>query len=112
MSKRYRNPATGELITLEEVEDEEIASRPAKKAAPSENPETPDAEGDETTEDEESEEDAGKTKSKDKSGFVWTPFDALDEIDGKDVEKIAIGAVLGIGGVLAIKGLCSLFSRD
>ena len=33
MSKRYRNPATGEVITLEEIEDEEIASRPAKKAA-------------------------------------------------------------------------------
>ena len=110
MSKKYRNPATGEIFTLEE-EDEEVASTPAKKAAPSAEPETPAAEEDEPA-DEESEENAGKTKSKDKSGFIWTPFDALDEIDGKDVEKIALGAVIGIGGVLAIKGLCSFFSRD
>ena len=111
MSKKYRNPATGEIFTLEE-EDDEVSGTPAKKAAPSAEPETPDAEEDETAEDDESEEKAGKTKSKDKSGFIWTPFDALDEIDGKDVEKIVLGAALGIGGVLAIKGLCSFLSRD
>ena len=99
-SKKYRNPATGEVFTLEE-EDEEVASTPAKKAAPSAEPETPAAEEDEPAED-----------AKPKAGFSWTPFDALDEIDGKDVEKIALGAVIGIGGVLAIKGLCSFFSRD
>ena len=43
---------------------------------------------------------------------LLAPFDVLDEIDGKDVEKIALGAALGIGGVLAIKGLCSFFDRD
>ena len=100
MSKKYRNPATGEIFTLEEVE-EEVASTPAKKAAPSAEPETPAAEEDETAE-----------EAKPRAGFSWTPFDALDEIDGKDVEKIALGAVIGIGGVLAIKGLCSFFSRD
>ncbi len=100
MSKKYRNPATGEVFTLEE-EDEEVASTPAKKAAPSAEPETPAAEEDEPAE-----------EAKPKADFAWTPFDVLDEIDGKDVEKIALGAALGIGGVLAIKGLCSFFSRD
>ena len=111
MSKRYRNPATGEIITLEEI-DEEVASTSAKKAAPSAKPETPDAESAETTEDAEPGDGAGKAASKDKSVFSWTPFDMLDEVDGKDIEKIALGAALGIGGVLAIKGLCSFFGRD
>ena len=112
MSKRYRNPATGEIITLEEI-DEEVASTSAKKAAPSSaKPETPDAEDDETPEDAEPGDGAGKAASKDKSVFSWTPFDMLDDVDGKDIEKIALGAALGIGGVLAVKGLCSFFSRD
>lgn len=111
MSKKYRNPATGEIFTLEE-EEEEVSSTPAKKAAPSAEPETPAAEEDETAEDNNSEENAGQTKSRDKFGFSWTPFDVLEEIDGKDVEKVVLGAALGIGGVLAIKGLFSFFSRD
>ncbi len=32
--------------------------------------------------------------------------------DGKDVEKVAIGAVLGIGGMLALRGLFSFIARD
>ena len=100
MSKKYRNPATGEIFTLEEVE-EEVSDTPAKKAAPSAEPETPAAEEDEPAE-----------EAKPKADFAWTPFDVLDEIDGKDVEKIALGAAIGIGGVLAIKGLCSFLCRD
>ena len=99
MSKKYRNPATGEVFTLEE-EDEEVASTPAKKAAPSAEPETPAAAEDEPAE-----------EAKPKADFAWTPFDVLDEIDGKDVEKIMLGAALGIGGVLAINGLCSFLRR-
>ena len=106
MSKKYRNPQTGEIFTLEEVEevDEEVSGTPTKKVDSSVNPETPEGA--------EPEKGVGKTPSKNKSGFSWTPFDVLDEIDGKDVEKIALGAALGIGGVLAIKGLCSFFDRD
>ena len=36
----------------------------------------------------------------------------LDEIDGKDVDKVAIGAALGIGGMLALRGLFSFIARD
>jgi len=45
-------------------------------------------------------------------GEFKTPFDFLDKIDGKDVEKVVLGAALGIGGVLAVKGLCSFFGHD
>ena len=74
MKKRFRNPATGETIILEEEDDEKS--------------------GDESC------------------GGFRTPFDILDEIDGKDVEKVVIGAALGFGGMLALRGLFSLIARD
>ena len=89
MKKRFRNPATGEIIELEKVE------------------ETPDGGGKSA-----SEETDESSESDDSSGKFRTPFDFLDEIDGKDVEKVALGAALGIGGVLALRGLFSFIARD
>jgi hypothetical protein len=102
MSKKYRNPKTGEIFILEE-DDEESTSKAAKKAPPSDTPEDSDADGAE-----EPEGDAAKWPF----GEFKTPFDFLDKIDGRDVEKVVLGAALGIGGVLAVKGLCSFFGRD
>lgn len=112
MSKKFRNPKTGEVITLEE-EDEESAPTGPKPAPSSGRPEKPDDGETETTENKEpeSEEDAGENTGKTSFGVFRTPFDFLDEIDGKDVEKIMLGAALGIGGVLAINGLCSFLRR-
>ena len=58
-----------------------------------------------------SEEDTAEETGKTSSGVFRTPFDFLDEIDDKDVEKIMLGAALGIGGVLAINGLYSFLRR-
>jgi len=107
MSKKYRNPKTGEIFILEE-EEEETVHTVAKKAPPSGKPEDTGADGAETAEDNEPEGDAAKWPF----GEFKTPFDFLDKIDGRDVEKVMLGAALGIGGVLAVKGLCSFFSRD
>jgi len=93
MKKRFRNPATGETIILEE-EGEESNPSSARKA--------------ETVENKESE----SAKDEEETGEFRTPFDFLDEIDGKDVEKVAIGAALGIGGMLALRGLFSFIARD
>ena len=105
MSKRHRNPETGESFILE---DEESTPKDAKKAPPSDMPEGADADGAETAADNESEGDSAKWPV----GEFKTPFDFLDKIDGKDVEKVVLGAALGIGGVLVVKGLCSFFDRD
>ncbi len=112
MSKKFRNPKTGEVITLEEEDDEPAPAGP-KPAPSSGRPENPDDEETETTENKEpeSEEDDGEKTEKSSSGVFRTPFDFLDEIDGKDVEKIMLGAALGIGGVLAINGLYSFLRR-
>ena len=107
MSKKFRNPKTGEIFVLEE-EDEESTPKAAKKATPSDKPEDPDADGAETAEDNEPEGDAAKWPF----GEFKTPFDFLDKIDGRDVEKVVLGAALGIGGVLAVKGLCSFLGHD
>ena len=109
MSKKYRNPKTGEIFILEE---EEEASTPtaARKAPPSDKPEDPDADGAETAEDKETEEDI-ENASKWPFGEFKTPFDFLDKIDGRDVEKVVLGAALGVGGVLAINGLYSFLRR-
>lgn len=98
MSKKYRNPLTGEIFTLEEVEevDEEVSGTPTKKVDSSVNPETPEGA--------EPEKGVGKTPSKNKSGFSWTPFDVLDEIDGKDVEKIALVPRLASAACLPSRG--------
>ena len=47
---------------------------------------------------------------------IYDTFDEIEaciayEIDGKDVEKVAMGAVLGIGGMLALRGLFSFIAR-
>ena len=110
MSKKYRNPKTGETFILEEEEEEAVHSV-TKKAPPSDNPEDPGAADAETPEDKEPEEKA-EDAAKWPFGEFKTPFDFLDKIDGRDVEKVMLGAALGIGGVLAIKGLCSFFDRD
>ena len=107
MSKKYRNPKTGETFILEE-EEEEAVHTAAKKAPPSGAPEYSGTDDAETTDDNESEGDSAKWPF----GEFKTPFDFLDKIDGKDVEKVMLGAALGIGGVLAVKGLCSFFGRD
>ena len=107
MSKKYRNPKTGETFILEEEEEETVRSV-AKKAPPSDRPEDPDADEAETAEGNEPEGDASKWPF----GEFKTPFDFLDKIDGRDVEKVMLGAALGIGGVLVVKGLCSFFDRD
>ena len=107
MSKKFRNPKTGEIFILEE-EGEETGPTVAKKAPPSGKPEDPDADGAETAADNEPEGDAAKWPF----GEFKTPFDFLDKIDGRDVEKVVLGAALGIGGVLAVKGLCAFFSHD
>ena len=108
MIRKFRNPATGETIILEE-EGEESAPAGPKPAASSGSREDPSEEKNETAEDQqpESGEDEGE-----KTGEFRTPFDFLDEIDGKDVEKVAIGAALGIGGMLAFRGLFSFIARD
>jgi len=112
MSRKYRNPKTGEIFILEE-EDEESTHAAARKAPPSDKPENPDDEGKETAEDKEPapKEGDGENTGRGPSGEFRTPFDFLDEIDGKDVEKVLLGAALGIGGVLAINGLYSFFRR-
>ena len=110
MKKRFRNPATGETIILEdEGEGEESIPAGPKPAPSSGSSENQDDEKSETAEDKEPEsgEDEGE-----KTGEFRTPFDFLDEIDGKDVEKVAIGAALGIGGMLALRGLFSFIARD
>lgn len=107
MSKKYRNPKTGEIFILEE-EEEEAVQTAAQKAPPSDKPEDPGAGNAETAEDKEPEGDAANWPF----GEFKTPFDFLDKIDGRDVEKVMLGAALGIGGVLAIKGLCSFMDRD
>ena len=108
MIRKFRNPATGETIILEE-EGEESAPAGPKPAASSGSREDTGEEKNETAEDKEPEsgEDEGE-----KAGEFRTPFDFLDEIDGKDVEKVAIGAALGIGGMLALRGLFSFIARD
>ena len=108
MKKRFRNPATGETIILEEEGEESVPTGP-KPATSSGSRENPGEEKTETAEDKEpgSGEDEGE-----KTGEFRTPFDFLDEIDGKDVEKVAIGAALGIGGMLALRGLFSFIARD
>ena len=108
MIRKFRNPATGETIILEE-EGEESAPAEPRPAASSGSREDPGEEKNETAEDKEPEsgEDEGE-----KAGEFRTPFDFLDEIDGKDVEKVAIGAALGIGGMLALRGLFSFIARD
>ena len=108
MIRKFRNPATGETIILEE-EGAESAPTGPKPATSSGSRENPGEEKTETAEDKEPEsvEDEGK-----KAGEFRTPFDFLDEIDGKDVEKVAIGAALGIGGMLALRGLFSFIARD
>ena len=110
MKKRFRNPATGETIILEE-EDEESTTASAEAAPSSGHPENPGGEKTETAENKEpeSEEDHGEKSG---CGGFRTPFDFLDEIDGKDVEKVAIGAALGIGGMLALRGLFSFIARE
>ena len=112
MSKKYRNPKTGEVIILEE-ENEEPAPTGPKPAPSSGRPENPDDEETETTENTElgSAGDDGEDTGKEPLGVFRTPFDFLDEIDGKDVEKIILGAALGIGGVLAINGFYSFLRR-
>lgn len=112
MRKKYRNPKTGEVFTLE-GEDEETAPTGPKPASSSGRPANSDDEEAETTENKEPEsaENAGENTETTSSGVFRTPFDFLDGIDGKDVEKIMLGAALGIGGVLAINGLCSFFRR-
>ena len=108
MKKRFRNPATGETIILEEEGEESVPTGP-KHATSSDSREDSGEEKNETAEDKEpgSGEDEGE-----KAGEFRTPFDFLDEIDGKDVEKVAIGAALGIGGMLALRGLFSFIARD
>ena len=109
MSKKCRNPRTGEIFILEE-EDEESTPTAARTTPPSDRPEDLDADETESAEDKETEEDA-EDAAKRPFGAFRTPFDFLDEIDGKDVEKVVLGAVLGIGGVLAINGLYSFLRR-
>lgn len=108
MIRKFRNPATGEAIILEEEDEESVPTGP-KPATSSDSREDPGEEKNETAEDKdpESGEDEGE-----KEGEFRTPFDFLDEIDGKDVEKVAIGAALGIGGMLALRGLFSFIARD
>ena len=89
MKKRFRNPVTGEILILEEVE-----MSPGGSGASA------------------SEESGEASTLKDSSRKSRSPFDFLDEIDGKDVEKVAMGAVLGIGGMLALRGLFSFIARD
>ena len=108
MIRKFRNPATGETIILEE-EGEESAPAGPKPAASSGSREDPGEEKNETAEDKEPE--SGGDEGE-KAGEFRTPFDFLDEIDGKDVEKVAIGAALGIGGMLALRGLFSFIARD
>ena len=108
MIRKFRNPATGETIILEE-EGEESAPTGPKPAASSGSREDPGEEKNETAEDKEPE--SGEDEVE-KAGEFRTPFDFLDEIDGKDVEKVAIGAALGIGGMLALRGLFSFIARD
>jgi hypothetical protein len=110
MSKKFRNPATGEIIVLEE-EGETTDSATAKKPFPSPKPKKPDGDGSESDA-EKKPESAGESASNETSGRFRTPFDFLDEIDGKDVERLVLGAALGIGGVFAVKGLCALLGRD
>ena len=110
MSKKFRNPATGEIIILEE-EGDTTDSATAKKPSPSPKPEMPGSDGSEAGE-EKKPESPGESADNGTSGRLRTPFDFLDEIDGKDVEKVVLGAALGIGGVLAVTGLRSLFGRD
>ena len=112
MSKKYRNPKTGETFILEK-ECEESSRAAARKTPLSGKPEDP---GDGETEaaesnEPESEEDDGESAGERHLSVFRTPFDFLDEIDGKDVEKVVLGAALGIGGVLAINGLCSFLRR-
>ena len=113
MSKKYRNPKTGEVFILEE-EYEEPAPTGPKPTPSSGRPENPDdvETGNAENKEPESEEDTDENTGKDTSGVFRTPFDFLDEIDGKDVEKVAIGAALGIGGMLALRGLFSFIARD
>ncbi len=111
MSKRFRNPATGEVVILEEEVDADdglTAKKPypqGKHAASGDGV----ADGSESSAPEEPSDASAEGRS---AGRSWTPFDFLDEIDGKDVEKLVLGAALGIGGVLAVKGLSSLFGRN
>ena len=115
MKKRFRNPATGETIILEdEGEGEESIPAGPKPAPSSGSPENPGDERTETAEDKEhrSDEDDGEKSGDEPCGGFRTPFDFLDDIDGKDVEKVAIGAALGIGGMLALRGLFSFIARD
>lgn len=107
MSKKFRNPKTGEIFILKE-EEEEAGPTPTKKAPPADEPKDPGADETEPAADDEPEGSATKWPF----GEFKTPFDFLDKIDGKDVEKVVLGAALGIGGVLAVKGLCSFFGRD
>lgn len=87
MSKKFRNPVTGETFILEE----EPESTESKKS--------------------EAEEGTGENTEKGSFGEFRTPFNILDEINGKDLEKVMLGAALGIGGMLAINGLCSFLRR-
>ena len=109
MSKKFRNPLTGEIIVLEEG-DEESVEVPVKPVAKREAPNTKESETAETPPPE-SGDGAEENPANAPSGRFRTPFDFLDEIDGRDVEKVVLGTVLGIGGVLAAKGLHSVFSR-
>ncbi len=113
MKKRFRNPATGETIILEEEGEESVPTGP-KPATSSGSRENPGEEKTEAAEDKEPEsgEDEGEKTGDESGGEFRTPFDFLDEIDGKDVEKVAIGAALGIGGMLALRGLFSFIARD
>ena len=108
MIRKFRNPATGETIILEEEDEESVPTGP-KPASSSGSRENLGREKPEAAEDKEPEsgEDEGE-----KTWEFRTPFDFLDEIDGKDVEKVAIGAALGIGGMLALRGLFSFIARD
>ena len=108
MIRKFRNPATGETIILEEEGEESVPTGP-KPATSSGSRENPGEEKTETAEDKEPESGEGEGE---KAGEFRTPFDFLDEIDGKDVEKVAIGAALGIGGMLALRGLFSFIARD
>lgn len=112
MIRKYRNPKTGEIFILEE-EAEEPTPAVGRKAPPSDKPENPDDEEKGTAENKgpKPKEGDGENTGKGPSGDFRTPFDFLDEIDGKDVEKVLLGAALGIGGVLAINGLYSFLRR-
>ncbi len=87
MSKKFRNPKTGEVFTLEEEPETAENKKP------------------------EADEGTGENTEKGSFGEFRTPFDFLDEINGKDVEKVMLGAALGIGGALAINGLRSFLRR-